>query len=119
MSQHRLDDIDETRDIDPIVGKRLRYRFSDVSQSGKMDDGARSMTLECRVQRRRIENVASHERTPPNEFGVPFRQVVERDRQEAVSGQGFAGVTADEAGAAGDEDCFHRAHVLLLRSPWG
>ena len=75
-----------------------------------MDDGARSMMRECRIEVSGVEDVALLERAPADELGVPFRQIVECDRQEALRGQRLAGVTADEAGAAGHENGLHRVH---------
>jgi len=54
-----------------------------------------------------IENVTLYERAPAHELGMALRKVVECDRQETRGGERLAGMAADEAGAAGDENGFH------------
>jgi hypothetical protein len=78
-----------------------------------MDDGAWAMTRECRIEMSGIEDITLLERTPADELGVPFRQIVECDWQQTLRGQRFASVTADEPGTAGHENGFHRAHGIL------
>jgi hypothetical protein len=69
-----------------------------------MNDRGRTITGEGCGQRGRIEDVALHKRAPADECGMPAREVIERDRNEALRGERLAGMTADEAGAAGNED---------------
>ncbi len=70
VAQHRLDNVDKARDIDPIIGERARHRFSDIGQSGKMDDGAGPVSLERRIERGEVENIALDEWAPAHEIGV-------------------------------------------------
>jgi hypothetical protein len=44
---------------------------------------------------------------PQLEVGVASREVVERNRQETRRRERLAGVAADEAGTAGDENGLH------------
>ena len=71
VAQHRFDNVDKARDIDPIIGERARHRFSDIRQSSKMHHGAGPVSLERRIERGEVENIALDERTPAHEIGVP------------------------------------------------
>ena len=51
VAQHRLENVDDARDVDPVIGERARHQFSGIGQSGKMDDVAGPVSLEGRIQR--------------------------------------------------------------------
>ena len=109
MPQHGLHHVDEACDIDVVVGKWLRHRLPDIGKRGEMDDGARTMLRERRIQCGNIENVTLHEGAPAHELCVPFGEVVECERQEPRLGERLAGVAADKACTASDENGFHAA----------
>ena len=114
VPKHGLEHIDEALHIDPIVGKGCGDRFTDIGQGGEMDHGARPMPRKCRIEMRGIENVAPFQRSPTDEFGMPFRHVVEGNGEVALRCQRLAGVTADEAGASCNENCCHRQSTCCL-----
>ena len=51
MTQHRLKNVDEARDIDPVVDERTRHRFPNIGERGEMDHRAGAMSLEGRIER--------------------------------------------------------------------
>jgi hypothetical protein len=113
MAQHGLEDVDEAADIDPVVVKRSQHRFPDIGERGEMDDGAGAVLREGGLEGFGIEHVGFDERAPTHELGVASREVIEGDRQEASRRERLAGVAADEAGAAGDENGLHDCRI-----PW-
>ena len=74
-----------------------------------MNDGAGTMLRKGRIECGGIENVTLHEWAPAHELCVPFGEVIECDRQEPRRGERLAGVAADKACTASDENGFHAA----------
>src|SRR5262245_53712287 len=69
-----------------------------------MHHGPRPISFECIVERCGLQNVACNKRPPANIVGITSRQVVENNRGESMFGHCLTGMTAYEAGAAGDEN---------------
>src|SRR5262249_21110058 len=70
----------------------------------EMKARSRVRTRERRAQERAVGQVPHHELAPFDRLGIAARQVVIDDRCEAGPAQGLAGVAADVAGAAGDQN---------------
>ena len=79
-----------------------------------MNDGAGTMLRKGRIECGGIENVTLHERALAHELCVPVGKVVECDWQEPCRGERLAGMAADKAGAASDENSFHAAPYTTL-----
>ena len=116
MAQHGLDHVNEARHIDPVIGKRLAHRGAHIGKRGEMDDGVRPVLRECSIDRGAIENVTFDQRAEAREVGMAGREIVKRDRFKPGRRKRLAGMAADEAGAAGDENGLH-AGLILRHSP--
>jgi hypothetical protein len=104
--------VDQARNVDIVISERPRCRLADVRERGEMNDSDRPMLLEGDIERGSVEDVAFNEWAPAHEFGVPSRQVVKR-RSPTRRGKRLAGVAADEAGAAGEQDGLHADELSL------
>ena len=62
MKTGRSDHIDETAEVDPVVSKWSRHRFSGIGERGEMDDAVGVVSREGGIERFGIENVAFDER---------------------------------------------------------
>ena len=72
---------EEARDIDPVIGERARHRFSDISESGKMDDGAGvSMSLEGRIEHGEVQDIVFNERPQRTKSAWPLDRSCKCDR---------------------------------------
>ncbi len=69
-----------------------------------MHDGVRFVAAQGLAQLGWVGDVAMLERTPLNRPPVAGAKIVEGDWRVTGQGQRLAGVTADVAGAAGDEN---------------
>jgi hypothetical protein len=55
------------------------------------------------MEKRRVGDVADHQRPPFHELGTPVAEIVERDRKRPAPRQGLAEMAADEPRPAGHE----------------
>ena len=93
----------------------LAHQFADLDVARHVNDRARLVAGKDLVEARGIADVAALERAPAHRPLVSLLQRVVADRRQARIGQRLADVTADIAGAAGDQDGV--AHFVFPAHP--
>ncbi len=90
-----------------VVFARVRDQFRDLDIGGEMHHGVRPVAADHVAQARRIRDVALLEGAPADRVRPAALEAVVGDGQVAGPGQRLAGMAADVAGAAGNEDTGH------------
>ena len=91
-------------DVVGIVFLRVRHRFAHLDEGREMHDGIDLVAGETRVELLGAVRVALEEVAPPDVLAVAGDKAVEHHRMVAPGGEFLAAMSADVAGAAGDED---------------
>ncbi len=93
------------------VELRLDHRFADIGEGGEVDHRRHLETGQRVGQQLGVGKIALDQRPPAHRLAVAVDEIVIGDRRIAGLGQSLAGMTADIAGTAGNQDVLaHRIH---------
>ena len=106
---HRIQQAKRADDVVAVVEPRIEHRLADIGEGGEVDDRVRTMRRQHLGEAVGVEQVAALERAPLHRMGEAAREVVVGDRRVAGPRQRLAGVRADVARPAGDQDRRHAA----------
>ncbi len=113
--------VEEAEAVDEVVAEielRLRHRLADIGKGGEMHDGGDLVLAQGGPEPRRIREIGLDERPPADRPAVPVDEIVVTDGNEAGGGQGLAGMAADIAGAAGDENLLWHGSNRISARGW-
>jgi acetylornithine deacetylase/succinyl-diaminopimelate desuccinylase-like protein len=108
---HGLEQRQRAGDIVVVVQPGIIRGLADIGIGGKVNDGLGPKPSQRLAHQGGIPDVGFDQRPPFDEIFVAARQIVDHGHLEAFMGQKLAGVAADVAGAAGDEDAAHSAPI--------
>ena len=108
---HRLEKREACGHIVAEVLARVAHRLAHVGVPGEVDHGLDAVLTNRALHEGAVANVTLDQGAPADGRFVPVDQVVQRDREAAGARERLAGVAADVAGAAGNENCALR-HAL-------
>ncbi len=125
--RHRVDQRQRAGHVVVVVHQRLCDRLADRLQAREVDHRDDRVRREDTFERGRVAHVGLDEdrRGPrdaldaPDRFALAVDEVVDDDRHEAGGQQFDAGVRADVAGAAGDEDVRGHARAVPMEQRVG
>ena len=103
----RLKEVERAADIDPPIPPRLLHRLAHLAEGGEMHHRGGLPSGKDLIQPRPVQKIALLEGAKFHRIGPAGGQIVIGDRHIARRRQKLAGMRADIAGAAGDQDMRH------------